>query len=214
MTINKLFDLLDDWRNLPAYQLERRADIFFAIHLDKIIEKILGEKIDLIIPEFPVRIGELPEQDPDNNQSFKIDYLTYSKKENKIYLIELKTDQRSRRKKQDLYLKHATELKIKGLVTGLIKIYEATNQKLKYENFFDKIENVGWIKRYKKTITNLNIEIEPSIIYIQPLNEENEKSIISFDDIINALSDSNDLLTKRFIESLEKWKSDTNDNNK
>jgi hypothetical protein len=56
----------------------------------------------------------------------------------------------------------------------------------------------------------LNIEIEPSIIYIQPLNKENEKSIISFDDIIKALSDSNDLLTKRFIESLEKWKSDTN----
>ncbi len=210
MTINKLFDLLDDWRNLPAYQLERRADIFFAIHLDKIIEKILGEKIDLIIPEFPVRIGELPEQDPDNNQSFKIDYLTYSKKENKIYLIELKTDQRSRRKKQDLYLKHATELKIKGLVSGLIKIYEATNQKLKYENLFDKIENIGWIKRDKKTITNLNIEIEPSIIYIQPLNKENEKYIISFDNIIKALSDSNDLLTKRFIESLEKWKSDTN----
>jgi len=39
MTINKLFDLMDDWRNLPAYQLERRADIFFAIHLEEIIEK-------------------------------------------------------------------------------------------------------------------------------------------------------------------------------
>jgi len=35
MTINELFDLLDDWRNLPSYQLERRADIFFAIHLEK-----------------------------------------------------------------------------------------------------------------------------------------------------------------------------------
>ena len=132
MTINKLFDLLDDWRNLPAYQLERRADIFFAIHLDKIIEKILGTKIDFIIPEFPVRIGELPKQDTDNNQSFKIDYLTYSKNENKVYLIELKTDQRSRREKQDLYLKNASEIKVKGLVDGLIKIYEATKQKVKY----------------------------------------------------------------------------------
>ena len=25
--INKIFDTLDDWRQLPAYQLERRADI-------------------------------------------------------------------------------------------------------------------------------------------------------------------------------------------
>jgi len=210
MTINRLFDLLDDWRNLPAYQLERRADIFFAIHLNKIIEKRIGTKIDFIIPEFPVRIGELPEQNPNNNQSFKIDYLTYSKYKNKVYLIELKTDQRSRREKQDLYLKHASELKIEGLVRGLIKIYEATNQKVKYENLLDKIENIGWIKRDKKIVKNLNIEVEPSIIYIQPLNEENKESIISFDNIINALSDSNDLLTKRFVKSLEKWKTDTN----
>jgi hypothetical protein len=48
MTLNKLFDLLDDWRKLPAYQLERRADIFFAIHLETIIEKKLKTKIDLI----------------------------------------------------------------------------------------------------------------------------------------------------------------------
>ncbi|MFH1527141.1 MAG: hypothetical protein ABIG69_10915 [Bacteroidota bacterium] len=32
MTINKLFDLLDDWRNLPAYQLERRANKFQQVN--------------------------------------------------------------------------------------------------------------------------------------------------------------------------------------
>ena len=210
MTINKLFDLLDEWRNLPAYQLERRADIFFAIHLENIIEKILGTKIDLIIPEFPVRVGEISERHPELNKSFKIDYLTYVKNENKVYLIELKTDQRSRREKQDWYLESASKIKVKGLVSGLIKIYNATNQKVKYNNLLDKIEKIGWIERDNKTIRNLNIEIEPSIIYIQPLNKENKESIISFDNIIKALSDSNDLLTKRFIESLEKWKSDTN----
>jgi len=36
--IDNLFNLLDDWRTLPAYQLERRADIFFALYLDKILE--------------------------------------------------------------------------------------------------------------------------------------------------------------------------------
>jgi len=39
MKIEKLFDLLDDWRRLPAYQLERRADIIFAVHLEKIFAK-------------------------------------------------------------------------------------------------------------------------------------------------------------------------------
>ncbi len=210
MTLNKLFDLLDDWRNLPAYQLERRADIFFAIYLDKIIEKKLGAKIDVVIPEFPVRIGELPEQDPGSNRSFKIDYLANSKKDNKVYLIELKTDQRSRRKKQDWYLEKASIIKVKGIVNGVLKIYKATNQKIKYNNLLNKIEKIGWIKRDNQIIENLNIEIRPSIIYIQPLNEGKNESIISFEDIIKILSDSNDPLTLRFIESLEKWKSDSN----
>ena len=210
MIINKLFDLLDDWRNIPAYQLERRADIFFAIHLDKIIEKVLGTKIDFVIPEFPVRVGEISETHSESNKSFKIDYLTYSKNENKVYLIELKTDQWSRREKQDWYLERASKIKVKGLVNGLLKIYKATKQKVKYNNLLDKIEKIGWIERDNKTIKNQNIEIKPSVIYIQPLNKENIESIISYDDIIKALSDLNDPLTKRFIESLEKWKLDTN----
>jgi hypothetical protein len=212
-TINNLFDILDDWRNLPAYQLERRADIFFAIHLEDIIQKVLGTKIDLIIPEFPVRIGEISNKHSDSNQSFKIDYLTYSKAENKVYLIELKTDQKSRRKEQDKYLKDAARIKIKGLVNGLLKIYNATNEKGKYNYLLDEIEKIDWIERDNKTINNLNIDIEPSIIYILPSNEKNEESIISFDNIIHALSDSNNMLTKRFLVSLDRWKHETNKNN-
>jgi hypothetical protein len=44
--ISKLFHLLDNWRNLPSYQLERRADIFFALYLDKII------KSDIVIQNY------------------------------------------------------------------------------------------------------------------------------------------------------------------
>lgn len=210
MTIKKLFDLLDDWRHLPAYQLERRSDIFFAIHLDQIIEKILRVKIDFVIPEFPVRVGDVSKTHPELNKSFKIDYLVYSKSEKKVYLIELKTDQRSRRENQDWYLERASKLKVIGLVSGLLKIYQVTNQKVKYNHLLEKIELMGWIKRDNESIKNLNIDIEPIIIYIQPIKNENEESIISFDDIIKALSETNDALTKRFIESLEKWKSDTN----
>jgi hypothetical protein len=210
MTINKLFDLLDDWRNLPAYQLERRADIFFAIHLEEIIEKKFKTKIDLIIPEFPIRIGEISETHPELNKSFKIDYLAFSKSEKRVFLIELKTDLLSRREKQDWYLESAAKIKVMGMVEGLIKIYDATTQKVKYDNLLEKIEEIGWIKKDRKNIINLNVEIEPSVVYIQPLNNKNESSIISFSDIIETLSDSNDSVTKRFIESLEKWKFDTN----
>ncbi|MDZ4204876.1 MAG: hypothetical protein U1C46_08675 [Bacteroidales bacterium] len=210
MTIDKLFDLLDDWRNLPAYQLERRADIFFALHLETILRKALSTEVDLIIPEFPVRVGEISETLPELNKSFKIDYLAYSKNSQKVFLIELKTDQRSLREKQDWYLENAAKIKVSGLIDGLVKIYAATQQKTKYDRLLEKLEKIHWIEREEKSIKNLKCEIEPEVIYIQPLNPEGRKNVISFDNIISALSDSEEPLTIRFVESLEKWKTDTN----
>ena len=211
MTVDKLFDLLDDWRNLPSYQLERRADIFFALHLETILDKILGINIDLIIPEFPVRVGEISEKLPDLNKSFKIDYLVYSKSSQKVFLVELKTDQRSLREKQDWYLKSAAKIKVSGLIDGILKIYSATQQKTKYDKLLDKLETIKWIERVDKKPKNLNCMIEPEVIYIQPTNDTGRGNIISFDNIISVLNDTIDPLTKRFLKSLEKWKSDTNE---
>ena len=57
--IECVFDLLDKWRNLPAYQLERRADIYFALFLPDVLDHYLRPR-DLavnprLIPEFPIR---------------------------------------------------------------------------------------------------------------------------------------------------------------
>ncbi|NDP20943.1 MAG: hypothetical protein GZ091_07680 [Paludibacter sp.] len=55
LLIDQLFDRLDDWRNLPAYQLERRSDIFFSLYLKDIIQSYYQQKVEHIIPEFPVK---------------------------------------------------------------------------------------------------------------------------------------------------------------
>ena len=55
LLIDQLFDRLDDWRNLPAYQLERRSDIFFSLYLKDIIQSNYQQKVEHIIPEFPVK---------------------------------------------------------------------------------------------------------------------------------------------------------------
>jgi len=128
--INELFDLLDKWRYFPAYQLERRADIFFAIFLKQTIQNKYSLSIDTVIPEFPVRVGAIIEKEI--NKSFKIDYVAVNQKMKQVFLVELKTDLLSRREKQDWYLKRAQEINIHGLVDGLIKIFHATNQKSKY----------------------------------------------------------------------------------
>ena len=50
-TICDIFELLDKWRHLPDYQLERRADIYFAMFLPDVLEARYGPCE--IIPEFP-----------------------------------------------------------------------------------------------------------------------------------------------------------------
>jgi hypothetical protein len=54
--IENVFDRLDAWRHLPAYQLERRADIFFSRYLIGVLSEITGDDLEEeIIPEFPIK---------------------------------------------------------------------------------------------------------------------------------------------------------------
>ena len=126
---NKLFSLLDKWRSFPSWQLERRADIFFAVHLEQILWEKLGYKTEKILPEFPVRIGTIT--NIPINKSFKIDYLIVCENLPKVILLELKTDTTSRREKQDWYLKQAKERNIFQLVDGILKIFDTTLSKAK-----------------------------------------------------------------------------------
>lgn len=43
ITVEGVFNLLDCWRHLPAYQLERCADIIFALFLPEVLQ----ERFDL-----------------------------------------------------------------------------------------------------------------------------------------------------------------------
>jgi hypothetical protein len=219
MNINTLFGLLDDWKHLPGYQLERRADIFFALHLKIIFEKVKGVKIDIIIPEFPIQKNSLPFHSKFNikplkrpNQSFQIDYLCYSNTPiPKVYFIELKTEVNSRNNKQDWYLKNAKKIKIDGLLKGLKEIYENSNQKGKYNNLLKMLveaNDINWVKMNSESFDVLETDIEPEIIYIQPRSDENKDSIITFNEIIEHLKGAEEPLTKRFLESLKKWQMD------
>ena len=55
--ISEIFNCLDDWKQLPSYQMERRVDIFFSLYLSRILKKKFGTPISYVLPEFPIRIG-------------------------------------------------------------------------------------------------------------------------------------------------------------
>ena len=206
--INKIFDTLDNWRNLPAYQLERRADIFFAIYLKEIIKNRFGDEIDdTIIPEFPIRKGTIfPDiEKKTRNLSYKVDYLAFCKSSETLYLIELKTDQNSISPDQIQYLNKAKDANIKSLIDGILAIKDKTNSKIKYSYLLNELSKIGWVDL--NTLVNTSTDFKNvKVIFITPIDEKKDIEVIDFDEIITILSAHTDVFTLRFIESLKNWK--------
>ena len=93
--LNKLFDILESNMQFPAYQAERRIDIFINHFLEDILEEALNKgetqkkiTVKFVAPEFPLI-------KKNGHQSTNVDYLCVTKRGNKveqILFIELKTD--------------------------------------------------------------------------------------------------------------------------
>ncbi|MBR9859991.1 hypothetical protein GYB22_04455 [bacterium] len=212
----ELFNHLDKWKEFPNYQLERRADIFFAIHLKEVFRELWQIELEDPIPEFPVQKNSLPAHEKWNiqplirpNQSFQIDYLAFSQFPTpKVFLIEFKTDMGSRNERQDWYLQKAKEIGLKKLLSGLKEVYEATDKKSKrkYDNLLEVLIDFKWINRNGNSFNVNDIECPVEVIYLQPTNPNNQESTITFYDVKWALSKSKDEFTERFIASLNYWK--------
>ena len=205
---NELFNTLDKWRHFPNYQLERRADIFFALYLPLILKTKGIKDIKCVIPEFPIRIGEIND-DVDINKSYKIDYLVIHGN-NQVKFVELKTDDSSRRNSQDKYLKESKKKGFKTLLHGLIKIFKATKYKKKYRFLVDELVEAGALEKFNNTYTVSSTDyIDEEIIYIQPNNSDNKPDVIDFKRIANKLRElADDGVAQRFSKSLIKWADD------
>jgi len=203
--INKLFSHLDKWRHFPAYQLERRADIFFSIYLPDYLKNEMGYDVESMIPEFPIRIGAINPQ-IGINKSYKVDYLIKLRDDNRVLIIELKTDTLSRRTKQDDYLIAAKEVGMYSLLSGLKNIYKATTSKHKYNHLLRELEGAGFIRFIDNgDFEILNNEYEISILYVQPTGCGED--IISFQQLAIFIEKYDDYLSKRFSQSLKEWSS-------
>ena len=229
-TVSDLFGLLDQWRHLPAYQLERRADIFFALFLPEVLEAHFRRdypaiKIDpRIIPEFPLRHGTLGTNTGNGgkNQSVKVDYAVFSKDSpRKMFLVELKTDSGSRRDKQDEYLEQAKNTGLWKLVDGIIDIYTTPSLKSrqKYVHLLKILRELRLVKfcdtlyekafpEIKPGVMSINVEnsvesdTEIQIVYVQPIAEgHNEIGFQEFADCV----EERDGIGKEFACYLREW---------
>lgn len=220
--IGTLFDRLDDWRHLPNYQLERRADIFFSLYLAEVLENRYGIDVNpLIVPEFPVRIGTVWDGNPTINKSFKIDYLAISVARDTAFLVELKTDVGSRREKQDWYLSAASEAGLPKLISGLLEIFRATIEKRKYFQLLLLLEKLDLItipdemkalmqgnilvgvNELSKQVNIISREMKCVTVFVQPTGDQQD--VISFAQFREVVLKNADPLSMRFAESLTRW---------
>ena len=214
--VDALLELLDRWRHFPSYQLERRADIFFALYLPGIVEHATGVAVDSrVIPEFLIKRE-------DNKKSKKVDYFLLSRDRSRAFLVELKTEMRSRRATQDAYLRLAQERGLNVLLSHLPEMATASDQKRKYVHLFVALEELGLVrlpqdlrdyaaptvrrgitKRLEavETVpTNASIEV----IYLQP-REAGTNVVISFKTVADYLRTLDEPLARTLAGYVERW---------
>jgi len=219
--INVIFDRMDAWRHFPNYQLERRADIFFALYLPEVLEAKLGFPVrPELVPEFPVRIGTIYPDTP-TSKSYKIDYLALSVDSDKAILVELKTEGLSLRREQDEYLRAAQNAGLIRLLEGLLDIFRATNSKRKYFCLLEQLGSMGLLRvpaqmteiMSRPSLQGVNeasrqVEVtaqarETIVIYVQP--NGTGSAIVSFSDFANIVRRHDDPVSLRFAASLHEW---------
>lgn len=203
--IGEPFDNMDSWRHLPAYQLERRADIFFSIYLPDLMFGKFGVLVEAVLPEFPVRKGTIGHESA-GNLSDKIDYLIKVKDANRVIFVELKTDDNSRRSNQDQYLERAKQVGLTKLLDGILAIYQTTRSRSKYRYLLDRLQGTGFIAlKDDSTFRVIPADYDIQIVYIQPHNPENHENVISFQEAAQIIQQHGDELSLRFAQSLLEW---------
>jgi hypothetical protein len=209
MDWKKYFEMMIDWKKLPAYKAEPRIDSLIGYFLDSILSDFLKVEIEGVIPEFPLRLGTIyPEQEGTNysDRSYKVDFLAVGN--NGInYLVEFKTDTSSRVEKQDLYLQQSKSLGSQALLEGALIIADVSTYKNKYRHLKSKLQNTGMLgETFDYLLKNPKLEI----VYVQPQNNNNDPYIISFEWIANWLEGiaEKDSFEVVFAATLRLWSKD------
>ena len=223
-SMEALFFMLDRWRNLPAYRLEPRVDPFFAMFLREVIEDHTGIPLqETVIPELPLRRGTLFGEDVKApNKSVKVDFALFAQDRSRLFLVELKTDEASRRSKQDKYLEIAKTLGACAILDGLLQILEHTNARYrpKYMALMKLLELVGCVeldttgaadrsRSVGEVLRDARVAVQEgefaiNVIFVQPeaLNGDLE---IGFEQFAGVVERHDDELARLFARHLRSW---------
>jgi hypothetical protein len=173
------FKKLSDWKKFPAYRFELRLDSLIGYYLPEIVGDYKKKEIIGVIPEFLIN---------GKDSYFYVDFLLISN-EKTNYLVEFKTDMKSRNKKQDEKLLKVKDKKFETLINEIVSLYFlASKNKRKHNYFIDKLKKEYNLINDNYEFIGMKNDIE--IIFVQPLKEaENpEYTVIDFKEVSEWIS--------------------------
>lgn len=190
-SVQSYFSVLRDWKRLPAYRAESRVDSIVGFALPELLLHNRNERVTLVIPELPLRIGSIQPQHEGksfSNKSYKVDFFVMTDG-GKNYLVEFKTDSGSRREKQDDYLDSARKIGLGAVVEGILKLYQATTYKKKYRYLLTKLEEAGLVSSENAGYAACIADNGLHVLYVQPHAKDDDvgRDILDFVAVAEAL---------------------------
>lgn len=223
--LDAVFSNLDRWRHLPAYQLERRVDIFFSVYLKALLEEVTGVALEEeLLPELPIK-RDLIWPEFAGHSSVKVDYALFAKDRSKVYFVELKTDAGSRRDTQDHYLETASRLGFRKIVDGFRAILLKTDAHQKYHHLASALARLGYLTTPEDlrqfvypsprvglsarlaAIQAAGLDSAVEVIYVQPETTPGVRAI-DFAQFAEFVGRHPDPLSQTFAAHLLKWRAE------
>jgi hypothetical protein len=211
--LEQLFRNLDQWRHLPNYQLERRADAFFSLYLPGLVQEKVGRPIEpIVVPELPI-LCSLIWSERQGMKSVKADYLLLAEDRSEAYFVELKTDSESRRDAQDEYLKKACG-RFQAVIEGVIGIAKASSSSAKYASLLQLLASMRLVqvpasgpisREWFGSVKALPCPNVVKTIYLQPGPAKGDESVIDFKFVRSYLARYDDEFSTLFAKYLERW---------
>jgi hypothetical protein len=191
--------------------LERRADIFFAVYLKRILEAELDIDVVNIIPEFPLKKES-------SNQSVKADYACFTSTK-KVVLVELKTDNDSLTQEQLDDYRRALAAGWEKVIDGVNAIQEISTERKKYKALGSSLKETSSVSvsragKTKQWAARGGWSFYGKIAVIKPSMEKRDKKkfnadgkvvFIPFRKVAKYLEADRSELASRFVESLDDW---------
>lgn len=153
--IARLIGLMQDFRQFPKYQLERRLDIFIALFLPEFLSATFGgAPVELVAPEFPLKKDG-------SKASVNADYLLYRGGDKPAWIIlELKTCEGSLGASQCEKYLAAARKGMRGLLEEIREIKNGSGEASKYEYLLGKFSSPE------------RLEHPVEIVYLSPCAQE------------------------------------------